>query len=174
MFIVEPLPFVRQLVFIATPHGGSHVAANRLATWVASFVRLPQNLAGASAEVVSGNVDALRFDPRRPMLGSVYGMRPGSRFLTALADTPFSPDVSVHSIIPVQGDPPPEGQSDGVVRFESAHLDGVASELVIPRSGHSVQSNPIAIEEVRRILLEHADRVCEESGVACGPPRMSR
>jgi len=30
-----------------------------------------------------------------------------------------------------------------------------------------VQSNPLAIEEVRRILAEHADQVCRESHVAC-------
>jgi hypothetical protein len=39
--------------------------------------------------------------------------------------------------------------------YRSAHMDGVASELVV-RSGHSVQSNPHAIEEIRRILIEHA------------------
>ena len=45
--------------------------------------------------------------------------------------------------------------TDGVVPYWSAHIDGVESELVV-RSEHSVQGNPHAIEEVRRILLEHA------------------
>jgi len=40
------------------------------------------------------------------------------------------------------------------VSYRSAHLDGVASELIV-ESGHSVQGNPEAIEEIRRILLEH-------------------
>jgi len=40
------------------------------------------------------------------------------------------------------------------VSYRSAHLDGVASERVV-RSGHSVQDNPEAIAEVRRILLDH-------------------
>ena len=75
--------------------------------------------------------------------------------------------VKAHSIIPVRGDLPPYGQTDGVVRYDSAHLDWVASELVVPRSGHSVQRNPIAIEEVRRILVEHADQVCDDDAVAC-------
>ena len=43
---------------------------------------------------------------------------------------------------------------DGFVSYRSAHLDGVASELIV-ESGHSVQGNPEAIEEIRRILLEH-------------------
>jgi len=42
----------------------------------------------------------------------------------------------------------------GIVKYESAHIDGVASELIV-RFGHSVQGHPKAIEEVRRILIEH-------------------
>ena len=169
VFFFEPLPFVRRLVFLATPHRGSFVADNFLATLLARFVQLPQTLAGATADLVTGNPDALRFDPRRPTFGSVYGMRPGSVLLTTLDDTTVAPGVQAHSIIPVRGDPPPDGQSDGVVRYDSAHLDWAASELVVPRSGHSVQRNPLAIEEVRRILVEHADQVCRESHVACEP-----
>ena len=170
VFFFAPLPFVTSLVFIATPHRGSHIAEGSLANLLARFVQLPATLAGATGELVSGNSDALRFDPRRPAFGSVYGMRPGSVLLETLVETPVAPGVKAHSIIPVRGDLPPYGQSDGVVRFESAHLDWVASELVVPRSGHSVQHNPLAIEEVRRILIEHADVVCGESGVACPVP----
>jgi len=171
VFFFEPLPFVTSLVFIATPHRGSALAEGRLANLFASFVQLPQTLAGATGELVSGNSDALRFDPRRPTFGSVYGMRPGSVLLETLVATPVAPGVSAHSIIPVRGDLPPYGQTDGVVTYESAHLDWVDSELVVPRSGHSVQHSPIAIEEVRRILVEHADVVCAESGVGCPAPR---
>ena len=38
--------------------------------------------------------------------------------------------------------------------YESAHIDGVESELVV-NCNHSVQGHPQAIEEVRRILYEH-------------------
>jgi hypothetical protein len=62
--------------------------------------------------------------------------------------------VEVHSIIPVKGGPPADGQNDGVVAYKSAHLEGVGTELVVFNHGHSVQSSPAAIEEVRRILLE--------------------
>jgi len=87
-----------------------------------------------------------------------------------LVTIPLAPGVTAHSIIPVQGDLPPDDQGDGVVKYQSAHIDGVASELVVPHSGHSVQGNPIAIEEVRRILVEHADKACATEKVACGPP----
>ena len=35
------------------------------------------------------------------------------------------------------------------------------------RSGHSVQANPHAVEEVRRILLLHAEEACAGRGVGC-------
>jgi hypothetical protein len=47
-----------------------------------------------------------------------------------------------------------EGE-DRVVKYRSAHIDGVESELVV-RSGHLAQGNPKTIEEVRRILQLHA------------------
>ena len=56
-----------------------------------------------------------------------------------------------------------ENATDGVVTYQSARLDGVESELVIPFSGHSVQGHPVTVEEVRRILLaRHAlGRACQ-------------
>ena len=46
------------------------------------------------------------------------------------------------------------GGSDGLVPYESAHLDGVASESLVS-SGHLCQDHPAVIREVRRILAEH-------------------
>ena len=46
-------------------------------------------------------------------------------------------------------------KNDGVVEYDSAHIDGVESELVV-RSGHSTQGKPETIAEVRRILRLHA------------------
>ncbi len=54
-------------------------------------------------------------------------------------------------------DPPRPGGSDGLVPYESAHLDGTASEFLVS-SGHLCQENPAVIREIRRILLEHSGR----------------
>lgn len=169
MFFFEALPFLRRVVFIATPHRGSFVAEYSLVNLLARFVRLPQNLTAAAGDFATGNADALRFSPRRPTFGSIYGMRPGSPFLVELAATPLAAGVEGHSIIAIRGAPPPAGQTDGVVSFDSARLDGVASELIVAHTGHSVQGHPVAIEEVQRILIEHADAVCATERVACGP-----
>ena len=70
------------------------------------------------------------------------------------ARTPVSPGIHAHSIIPTLQDGPLDDRNDGVVEYKSAHIDGVESELVIEHQGHSTQSNPLAVREVRRILLE--------------------
>jgi hypothetical protein len=84
-------------------------------------------------------------------------MTPGNPFIKTLADLQVKPPIHAHSIVAVKGDGPPEGQSDGVVRYESAHIEPVDSELIV-RSSHSTQDNPATIEEIRRILLLHAEQ----------------
>ena len=83
-------------------------------------------------------------------------MKESNPFLRILVDAPLAPGVVAHSIIPI-GDADPlafEDADDGVVAYRSAHIEGVESELRIPAS-HSCQSDPRAIAEVGRILLEH-------------------
>jgi hypothetical protein len=85
-------------------------------------------------------------------------MSPGHPFIKALAKIPVSPTVTTHSIIAVVDDKPLDQAGDGVVKYESAHVTGVESELIV-RSPHSgMQAAPATIEEVRRILLEHSAR----------------
>lgn len=61
----------------------------------------------------------------------------------------MNPAVEVHSIFAVSGEKPLEEDGDRIVRYQSAHILEAVSEKVI-QSGHSVQSHPEAIEEIRR------------------------
>jgi hypothetical protein len=152
---VRPLPFVRRVLFLATPHRGSYVAGNWLAHQIARFVRMPGQLLRVTEDILFKDPElAVRF---RGRLSSVAAMTPGSPVVMVLAPAPLAPGVIGHSIIAVKGDGPFQQDTDGVVAYSSAHLDGMASELVVT-SGHSVQQAPEAIEEVRRILLEHIAR----------------
>ena len=47
-----------------------------------------------------------------------------------------------------------------MVKYSSAHIDGVASEKIV-RSSHSTQGNPETIQEVKRILFERIKGVSE-------------
>ena len=51
---------------------------------------------------------------------------------------------------------------DGVVDYESAHMDDAVSEVVVASEHQSIHRNPKAILEVRRILLEHLGDVRDE------------
>lgn len=161
---VKPLPFVKRLVFIATPHHGSYVAGSWGAHQLAKFIKLPGQLVSGLTDVVTQNVDDLKFDLGGIRFGSVFGMEPGSPLMTALAPLPLAPGVLGHSIIAVEGDGPLEEGNDGVVAYKSAHLEGMESEFIV-RSGHSCQSNTHTILEVRRILLLHAKELCRIQGV---------
>ena len=155
LMALHPVPFVRTVIFLATPHRGSYVAGSWLAHQLARFVRLPGALLALTGDVLTNNPRlALTF---KGGMTSVAAMTPGSPLVTLLAPLPLAPGVRGHSIIPVLGEGPLDQKADGVVAYSSAHMEGMASELVVT-SGHSVQANPEAIEEVRRILLEQASR----------------
>ena len=163
----EHSPFVSRIIFLATPQRGSFVAGFSVTQLIGRLIRLPLSLAQTIGNVLTTNADALAFDPTKTRIGnSVSGMTPGSPFITALAALPIAPGVAAHSIVSVNGNGPVESSDDGVVEYSSAHLPEAVSELVV-RSGHSNQSNPQTIAEVRRILLLHLKESCG-TGVGCG------
>jgi pimeloyl-ACP methyl ester carboxylesterase len=166
---VEPLPFVRRVIFMCTPHRGSYQAGGRIVHWVARFIKLPGDVLKVGTDLLQGNADKLKLATRTGLPTSIDNMTPTNRFIQTLAAIPVAPRIAAHSIIAVQGDGPVETGTDGVVKYESAHLEGVESELVV-NSGHSAQSNPHTVEEVRRILLLQATEVCTQTGIACKKP----
>ena len=89
---------------------------------------------------------------------SITNMTPGNSFIKALAAIPIADGVVAHSIIAVDTDGSLAEAGDGVVKYASAHIEGVETEKIV-HSGHSVQGNPEAIQEVKRILIEHAGGV---------------
>jgi pimeloyl-ACP methyl ester carboxylesterase len=154
--IYTPLPFVTRVVFISTPHRGSYLARDWVVRLVKKIVSLPVNILAATADLVSaGNKMGLnRVGGVGDVRTSIDSMSPKNEGMLALAEIPLAPGIKGHSIIAIKGDEePPEGD-DGVVKYTSAHVDYVESEFLV-RSGHSCQGDPLVIEEVRRILLEH-------------------
>jgi pimeloyl-ACP methyl ester carboxylesterase len=152
---VEPLPFVKELIFVCTPHRGSFLAGPQLLRrLVQKLVRLPADVVGAGAEIIglsSGAEGSLSLE-RIPT--SIDNMDPGNRFIRTLSGIPIAPGVKSHSIIAVTQTKDVELGDDGVVKYQSAHIDGVESEVIV-QSDHSAQANPHTVAEVRRILLEH-------------------
>jgi pimeloyl-ACP methyl ester carboxylesterase len=160
--VVHPLPEVRRVIFISTPHRGSILASNFVRRLAMRFINLPR-------EFVQTGTELLNITERFSAAGrlkwnmattSIDSMAPDNPSLLAVAELPFPSGIKGHSIIAIDGDEqPPEGD-DGVVAYKSAHIEGVESEMVV-RDSHSCQGNPVVIEEVRRILIKHLN----ETGV---------
>jgi pimeloyl-ACP methyl ester carboxylesterase len=155
MIFVKPEPFVKRVVFVATPHRGSYLAGFQLVQRLASrLVALPTDLMGHTVDFVTRNKEALALRSVARPATSIDQMSPSNPFLEILASIPVAPGITANSIIPVATEGPIEEGNDGVVEYTSAHLAGVESELVV-RSGHSTQAEPATINEIRRILLVH-------------------
>jgi hypothetical protein len=150
--LFHPSPFVRRVVFVATPHHGSYVAGSWYAHQFARLIRAPLDITRTMGEfaTVKGRLkQQIRGAPT-----AVDNMTPGNPFVQALSELPIVPGVSAHSIIAVEDMDDIENGDDGVVKYKSAHIEGVESELVV-HSPHSCQGNPRTIAEIRRILLLH-------------------
>ncbi|HEY6366674.1 MAG TPA: hypothetical protein VI585_17975 [Candidatus Binatia bacterium] len=163
--LLKPLPFVKRVVFIATPHGGSYQALGflgRLGSW---FVNLPGRFVKLNVELLTLQTKGLYMGTVGGIPTSITNMTPGNPFIKNLAAIPITDGVVAHSIIAVDSDGPLKDGGDGVVKYESAHIDGVASEKVV-RSSHSVQGNPETIQEVKRILMEHARALPPQQGAS--------
>jgi pimeloyl-ACP methyl ester carboxylesterase len=157
----EPLPFVTRVVFMSTPHRGSYLSDFRVASWISRLVKMPASLTKLVVDLATlpGDDLYLRSLGRPPT--SLDNMASRNPFLRRLAELPIAPGVVANSIIAVRGERPPDGipgprAADGVVRFQSASIEGVESEKIVWGSGHSVQMTQAGIQELRRILLVHA------------------
>ena len=149
----EAQPYVRRVVFLATPHRGSELSRRMVGRVSSSLISEPDHISTLLVALVRDNPESF---PRRfrRLPTSIDTLDTDSPYLKALLTMTPGPGVEYHSII---GRVRPEGAentTDGVVAYRSSHLDGVKSEKVV-QSDHSVQNSPYAIMEVHRILLEH-------------------
>jgi hypothetical protein len=85
-------------------------------------------------------------------------MSPKNPGLLVMADISVVPGIKAHSIIPVQDKSDLQKARDGVVSYQSAHVEYVESEFIV-QSPHSCLNQPAAIEEVRRILHKHLKEI---------------
>jgi pimeloyl-ACP methyl ester carboxylesterase len=158
----ERLPFVSRVIFIAVPHRGSKWASRPVSQWGASLVKLPASLTTKSYSMLKaiGQDEKNRLKMKIEKLPTgIEALQPDSIFVTVSNRIPLPDNIPYHSIIGNRKAADTPGGTDGLVPYESSHLEGAVSEKIV-RSGHGgVNKNPLTIEEVRRILYEHLDAV---------------
>ena len=154
---LAPMPEVSRAVFLASPHRGAPLASRWLGRLGAKLIRLPASLMSRVGQIVEALMtdqpDAAAQLRRAP--DGVDSLSDRFPFRKVVSELHIAPWVTYHSIVGcVKPAPSPTDCSDGFVPYSSAHLEGAASELIVP-SGHSVQKTPEAILELRRILHRH-------------------
>ena len=156
--IFEADPRVDRVIFIAVPHRGSPQADGFMARLGSQMVSIPDDVQGRFFGFLERNPGILT-----PLGGELLSkglpsslriLREDHPMLLALADLPFREGVEYHTILGNRGRGGGPEASDGLVTWQSAHLDGAASELVI-EAGHDVHTHPVAIGEIKRILRFH-------------------
>jgi hypothetical protein len=150
----QPRPEVSRVVFFATPHRGSELAVNPVSEFFSRLVRLPVDFLNTDRLALQS---ALRQEYRELFVApanSLVFLRANSPLLKAILALPVRPGVPYHSVIGDQGKGNTPDSSDGVVPYWSSHMEGAASEKIVP-SGHGAHENPEGIAELGRILHLH-------------------
>lgn len=150
----KPLPFVRRVVFIATPHRGSDYSRRMIGRVSSGLISEPDHYHQLLAQLIKDNPDAFNRRQFRRLPTSIETLETDAPVLLSLLEMKPGPDVTFHSIIGSTRPGPIADSTDGVVPYKSSHFDGAATERVI-RGGHGIQKEPGAIREVSRILMEH-------------------
>jgi hypothetical protein len=156
MFFDRPR-FVKRIVFLASPHRGSKVADSIIGKLGAGMIKQPKEVVRLVREIDSLDQADINFNPKafkRRIPNSIAQLSPSSSVLQTMNSIPMNSDVPYHSIIASKNKHLGPGGWDGLVAYESAHLQGAESEIVVA-SEHFVQDHPLAIAEVKRILLLH-------------------
>ena len=153
LFKLEPLPFVKRVVFIAVPHRGSDMASSWIGRFGSWCIRLPGYVLSFRESKLFAQI-ASRIGHVPVSNTGIANLDPDSPAMHVLAMLEIDPAIPYHSIIGNRNEAGVPGGSDGVVPYSSSHMEKAVSELVV-QSGHSAQKNPLAIQELRRILYLH-------------------
>ena len=153
--IFKHRPEIGRVVFISSPLKGSEMASLSIGRIGSMLVRTPRQLllAGNDAlKVVTFHANDLKLK-RAP--NSIDTLSPKNRFVRMINTIPIVPGIPYHTIIGDRGRGDSPNSSDGVVPYWSSHMDGAQSECIVP-SDHGAHQNPMAFEEVKRILKQNA------------------
>lgn len=153
--LFDPVPFVSNVIYIATPHRGSNWSGHPLGRLGRALISLPQQMQREYWQLVRSNPGLFRNPgPRIPT--SLDHLTPGNPVILATNSLRYRAGVGTHSIIGT-GHMLPDGfMGDGVVAFVSAVRSDVQSEKRIPATHSGILQHPETAAELTRLLTEFA------------------
>ena len=154
-YFFHPLPFVKRVVFIATPHSGSMLASLGVGRAASLTVQQPAEMKAIHDEIVGANPGSFRPDYERSLPTTIDVLEPDSTILQSLRGLRVPCWVTTHSIIGNAHRSPVNAGGDCIVPVSSARLPGVVSEVLVPAKHTQVHHHPVTIAELERILVQH-------------------
>jgi pimeloyl-ACP methyl ester carboxylesterase len=162
-FYFHPNPSVKRVVTIGTPHRGSEFASDALRELSRRVIQLPEMMLELGTKLSLTNPGYFSNKDLLTTTTSVDSLASDCPIFPVMLKSPRPVWTRYHNIIGVVPRRTFVGraaeESDGVVSFKSAHLENIASEITIQADHLSVHRHPLAILEVRRILLEHLSTI---------------
>ncbi|MCX6874468.1 MAG: alpha/beta fold hydrolase [Verrucomicrobia bacterium] len=150
--IFENRKEIKRAVFASGPHRGSELATHWIGRLGARLVKLPGLMADVRNTMLSAATADVAGLAIQSAPNSIGTLSPNNPFVREINKLPIAPGVTYHSIMGDRGKGDTPKSSDGVVAYWSSHLDGAASEKIVP-SGHGSHAHPEGIAEIHRILI---------------------
>jgi hypothetical protein len=157
--IFEPQPDIDRVIFCSASLGGSDMATGFMGKMGAKLIGTPSDLKQEGREFAMLAKPGENGVTLKQLPNSIELLNPRNRFINTINAIPVARGIPYHSIM---GDRGKGGHlnhnkpqsTDGIVPYWSSHIEGAKSELIVP-SHHWSNQHPLAIAEVRRILIHH-------------------
>jgi len=156
--IFEHSPYVKRVILACAPNLGSICVNNFIQNLAQRLIKMPQNLAQLGTSLATLNLGKENGAVKKlhgKVPTSVANMNPDNPFLLALHDIPLANGIKGDTIIGIATPGPVEDGNDTVVAYKSAYLPGMETQNIVHCGHGAVPSNPVAIDDIRRILLLH-------------------
>jgi pimeloyl-ACP methyl ester carboxylesterase len=172
-FFFKSEPCVKRVIFIATPHRGSKLSPSPLGRLAVSLAQMPSELKTIHSDLIKENPGLAKVLRERALPTSIDLLKPGAPALKLMAHRPRPNNVHYHTIY---GDIKAattklefwliggSEDGDGVVPVSSALIDSADSTVKVCADHFHVHHHPLAIQEVRRILMEHYQDYVRQQG----------
>jgi pimeloyl-ACP methyl ester carboxylesterase len=173
-FYFHPNPSIKRVVTIGTPHRGSDFANDATRELGRRLIHLPEMMLELGAKLTLTNPGFFTNKELLTTTTSIDSLAPDCPIFPVMLRAPRASWTGYHNVMGVVprrtilGRVSEEG--DGVVSVKSARLPNAASEIIVAADHLDVHRHPLAILEVRRILLEHMSAISAPSPFAAVQP----
>ncbi|MBX9788533.1 MAG: alpha/beta fold hydrolase [Pirellulales bacterium] len=151
----DPVPNVRRVIFLATPHRGSVWARRPVGRLSSALVRPDDTQRNRHEQLERDNPGVFSPEVSERIPTSVEMLDPDSGVLRAIDSLPLNPCVTFHSVIGYGYYDLREGEGDKVVSIQSANFPCAESQIGVRAKHTQVQRQLETSQEVARILREH-------------------